>query len=61
MSEGQEIKASHEEVEQFVGKLRVFYGDLDPVTYRRVNYRRKRRRLRSRDLAGDCRRGGSGP
>ena len=28
MSEGQEIRASHEEVEGFVGKLREFHGSL---------------------------------
>ena len=28
MSEGQEIQASREEVEEFVGKLRGFYGGL---------------------------------
>ncbi len=28
MSEGQEIRASREEVEEFVGKLRGFYGGL---------------------------------
>jgi hypothetical protein len=28
MTEGQEIRASHEEVEAFVGKLRDFYGSL---------------------------------
>ena len=28
MSEGQEIRANHEEVEEFVGKLRSFYGGL---------------------------------
>ena len=28
MSEGQEIRASHEEVESFVGKLREFHGSL---------------------------------
>jgi hypothetical protein len=29
MAEGREIRASHEEVEAFVGKLRDFYGSLD--------------------------------
>jgi hypothetical protein len=29
MAEGQEVKASHGEVEAFVGKLRDFYGSLD--------------------------------
>jgi hypothetical protein len=29
MAEGQEVKASHEQVEAFVGKLRNFYGSLD--------------------------------
>jgi hypothetical protein len=29
MSEGQEIRASHEEVEAFVSKLREFHGSLD--------------------------------
>lgn len=31
MSEGQEIRASHEEVEEFVGKLRGFHDALDPA------------------------------
>ena len=31
MSEGQEIRASHQEVEAFVGELRGFYGGLKPV------------------------------
>ncbi len=31
MSEGQEIRASHEEVEAFVGKLRKFHGSLGEV------------------------------
>ncbi len=31
MSEGQEIQASHEEVEEFVGKLRGFHDALDPA------------------------------
>jgi hypothetical protein len=29
MAEGQEVRASHEEVEAFVGKLRDFYGSLN--------------------------------
>jgi hypothetical protein len=29
IAEGQEIRATHEEVEAFVGKLRDFYGSLD--------------------------------
>ena len=29
MAEGQEIRATHEEVEAFVGKLRDFYGSLN--------------------------------
>ena len=29
MAEGQEIRATHEEVEAFVGKLRDFHGSLD--------------------------------
>jgi hypothetical protein len=31
MAEEQEIRASHEEVEQFVSKLRGFHGFLDPA------------------------------
>ena len=31
MSEGQEIQASREEVEEFVGKLKSFHGELDPA------------------------------
>ena len=31
MSEGQEIRASHEEVEEFVGKLQGFHDALDPA------------------------------
>ena len=31
MTEGQEIRASHQEVEAFVGELRGFYGGLKPV------------------------------
>lgn len=31
MSEGQEIRASHEEVEQFVGKLKGFHDTLEPA------------------------------
>ena len=31
MSERQEIRASHQEVEAFVGELRGFYGGLKPV------------------------------
>ena len=29
MTEGHEVRASHEEVEAFVGKLKVFHGSLD--------------------------------
>jgi hypothetical protein len=31
MTEEQEIRASHEDVEQFVGKLRGFHDSLDPA------------------------------
>jgi hypothetical protein len=31
MTEGQEIRATHEEVEEFVGKLRGFNDSLDPA------------------------------